>query len=85
MATTDYQFIQHYEIPLPFGKFQTSRYSLVELIPHTGRYHQLRKHMAHIFHPILGDRPHGCNQTKPPLERTIWNDHDAIARFLLGV
>ncbi len=50
------------EIPLVFGKFQTSRYSLVRLEPETGRMHQLRKHMAHIFHPIIGDRPHGCNK-----------------------
>jgi tRNA pseudouridine65 synthase len=50
------------EIPLPHGKHATSRYSLVELNPETGRMHQLRKHMAHIFHPIIGDRPHGCNK-----------------------
>jgi len=50
------------EIPLPFGKHDTSRYSLVELTPATGRMHQLRKHMAHILHPIIGDRPHGCNK-----------------------
>jgi tRNA pseudouridine65 synthase len=24
--------------------------------------HQLRKHFAHINHPIIGDRPHGCNK-----------------------
>jgi tRNA pseudouridine65 synthase len=24
--------------------------------------HQLRKHFAHIHHPIVGDRPHGCNK-----------------------
>ncbi len=50
------------EIPLPLGRHATSRYSLVELTPTTGRMHQLRKHMAHIFHPIIGDRPHGCNK-----------------------
>jgi tRNA pseudouridine65 synthase len=27
-----------------------------------GRMHQLRKHFAHIFHPIIGDRTHGCNK-----------------------
>jgi len=32
--------------------------------------HQLRKHFAHILHPIIGDRPHGCNkQNKLFLER----------------
>lgn len=50
------------ELPIPLGTHPTSRYSLVELIPTTGRMHQLRKHMAHVFHPIIGDRPHGCNK-----------------------
>lgn len=61
-AKTNYRLLEHIDIDLPFGKFETSRYSLVELKPTTGRFHQLRKHMAHIFHPILGDRPHGCNK-----------------------
>jgi len=61
-AITHYQTLERYEIPLAFGKHATSRYSLVELKPETGRYHQLRMHMAHIFHPIIGDRPHGCNK-----------------------
>lgn len=50
------------ELPYPLGKHASSRYSLVELMPTTGRMHQLRKHMAHVFHPIIGDRPHGCNK-----------------------
>jgi tRNA pseudouridine65 synthase len=32
--------------------------------------HQIRKHLAHIHHPIIGDRPHGCNkQNKLFLEK----------------
>ena len=61
-AVTYYRTLQRAEIPVSFGKFQTSRYSLVEVEPHTGRIHQIRKHFAHIFHPIIGDRPHGCNK-----------------------
>ena len=61
-AFTQLRTLRRAEIPLPFGKHDTSRYSLVELTPTTGRMHQLRKHMAHIFHPIIGDRPHGCNK-----------------------
>ncbi|WP_020600345.1 pseudouridine synthase [Spirosoma panaciterrae] len=61
-AVTNLKTLQRTEIPLPFGKHPTSRYSLVELTPTTGRMHQLRKHMAHILHPIIGDRPHGCNK-----------------------
>jgi tRNA pseudouridine65 synthase len=49
------------EIDIPSGPHQTSRYSLVEVFPETGRMHQIRKHFAHINHPILGDRPHGCH------------------------
>lgn len=50
------------EIDIPMGRYLTQRYSLVGLQPSTGRYHQLRKHMAHLRHPIIGDRPHGCNK-----------------------
>ena len=61
-AFTHLKTLRRTEIPLPFGKHKTSRYSLVALTPTTGRMHQLRKHMAHVFHPIIGDRPHGCNK-----------------------
>ncbi len=71
-ALTHYSTLQRFEIPVPFGKHKTSRYSLVEVKPETGRMHQIRKHFAHILHPIIGDRPHGCNkQNKLFLER--WN------------
>jgi len=33
--------------------------NLVELHPHTGRRHQLRKHLSEIGNPILGDRDYG--------------------------
>lgn len=61
-AKTNFVTLQQTEIPLAIGKHPTSRYSLVKANPKTGRMHQLRKHFAHIFHPIIGDRPHGCNK-----------------------
>jgi tRNA pseudouridine65 synthase len=61
-AITHFKTLSTIEIPIASGKFATSRYSLVEAKPQTGRMHQLRKHFAHIFHPIIGDRPHGCNK-----------------------
>ncbi|WP_410221567.1 pseudouridine synthase [Pedobacter sp.] len=61
-AFTMFRTLQQSEIPVEFGKHPTGRYSLVEANPKTGRMHQLRKHFAHIFHPIIGDRPHGCNK-----------------------
>ncbi len=61
-ALTNYRTIKRAELDVAFGKHSTSRYSLVEAAPATGRMHQLRKHFAHIFHPIIGDRTHGCNK-----------------------
>lgn len=58
-AVTDYLPISTIEIPVAVGKHPTARYSFIELHPHTGRKHQLRRHMKHIFHPILGDSKHG--------------------------
>ena len=61
-AFTRYTTLQRAELPISLGNHPTSRYSIVEAIPTTGRMHQLRKHFAHINHPIIGDRPHGCNK-----------------------
>lgn len=73
-AVTHYETLERTEVALPFGRHQTSRYSLVSVKPETGRMHQIRKHFAHIFHPIIGDRPHGCNkQNKLFLERFNMN------------
>jgi tRNA pseudouridine32 synthase / 23S rRNA pseudouridine746 synthase len=42
--------------------------TLVQLEPQTGRTHQLRVHMQHIGHPIIGDRLYGLNaETEPRL------------------
>lgn len=77
-AITHYECLEYFEIPVSSGKYPTSRYSLVELSPETGRFHQLRKHMAHIFHPIIGDRPHGCNK-----QNRFWKEHFHLTEMLL--
>jgi tRNA pseudouridine65 synthase len=61
-AFTSFITLQRAELDIPLGKHPTSRYSLVEATPTTGRMHQLRKHFAHVFYPIIGDRKHGCNK-----------------------
>lgn len=73
-ALTNYTTLALTEIDLPFGNFQTSRYSLVLARPQTGRMHQIRKHFAHIFHPIIGDRPHGCNKQNKLWKETFQHD-----------
>jgi tRNA pseudouridine65 synthase len=61
-AFTAYTTLKRAEIAVPFGMHETSRYSLIEARPTTGRMHQIRKHLSHVFHPIIGDRTHGCNK-----------------------
>lgn len=58
-ARTAYQRLAKVELPIPVGRYDTSRYSLLSLRPETGRRHQIRRHMKHIFHPIIGDTTHG--------------------------
>lgn len=66
-ALTYYRTLEHYELPLAQGQFASTRCALVELQPVTGRRHQLRRHMKHIAHPIIGDATHG----KGPLNRAL--------------
>lgn len=47
------------EIDIAVHPYNSARYSLVELIPKTGRIHQLRIHMNKISHPIVGDYKYG--------------------------
>lgn len=58
-ALTHYHTLAQTELPFAVGRYSTSRYSLVALNPKTGRKHQLRRHMKHIYHPIIGDTTHG--------------------------
>lgn len=59
-AVTHWQSLAQIELPFAVSKkHDTSRYSLVRLIPETGRKHQLRRHMRHLFHHIVGDTSHG--------------------------
>lgn len=70
-AVTDYKHLAGVEMPYPAGKYQTARYSLVQLWPQTGRKHQLRRHMKHLFHPIMGDTNYGdLHQNRALTENT---------------
>lgn len=77
-AQTSFRLLATSEIDIPSGQFPTSRYSLVEANPLTGRMHQLRRHFAHIFYPIIGDRPHGCNK-----QNKFWKDTYQMDTMLL--
>jgi len=77
-AQTRFAALERYELPLPYGGFPATRCALVELQPLTGRRHQLRRHMKHIAHPIIGDATHG----KGPLNRAV-AEHLGMQRLWL--
>jgi tRNA pseudouridine65 synthase len=58
-AVTAYERLCTVELPIPVSRYATARYSLVRLRPETGRKHQLRRHMKHLLHPIVGDTKYG--------------------------
>jgi tRNA pseudouridine65 synthase len=66
-AQSHFATLRHFELPLPQQSFASTRCAELALEPLTGRRHQLRRHMKHIAHPILGDATHG----KGPLNRGV--------------
>jgi len=58
-AVTEYRRLAVVELPHPVGRYATARYSLVKASPLTGRSHQIRRHLKHIFHPVIGDTAYG--------------------------
>ncbi|MGD9330021.1 MAG: pseudouridine synthase [Desulfobacterales bacterium] len=61
-ALTRYLRLDAVELPVAVGRYATARYSLVRAAPATGRMHQIRRHMAHLDHPIVNDRQYGDNK-----------------------
>ena len=58
-ARTRFRRLAAVELPHAVDRYPTSRYALVELFPETGRRHQIRRHLKHIAHPIIGDATYG--------------------------
>ena len=58
-AITAYTPLATVETDIAVGRYATSRYSLIELKPETGRKHQLRRHMHHLDHHMIGDVNYG--------------------------
>ncbi len=65
-------------IPYYVDRYPVTRYSLVELTPKTGRKHQLRRHMKHISHHIVGDTKHGRGE-----HNKFFRERFGINRLLL--
>ena len=70
-------------------------FSLVCAIPHTGRMHQIRVHLAHIGHAVVGDKIYGPNEDNyltfiktgwtPELDRSLLLPRHALHSAVLRV
>ena len=58
-ARTHYRQLATVEVPIALGRYPQQRYALVLAEPESGRFRQIRKHLAHIHHPVIGDCQHG--------------------------
>lgn len=64
-AITHYTKLAQIEIPIAVSRYPTSRYSLLNVFPKTGRMHQIRRHLAKERHYLIGDKRHGdCKHNK---------------------
>jgi tRNA pseudouridine65 synthase len=79
-ACTRLRCLQQVEIPFPSGAHSTTRLSLVEAFPETGRRHQIRRHLRGLNHPIVGDTRHGDRH----LNRLLREHYDFHALALLA-
>lgn len=78
-ALTAYKCLAKSEINAAIGlKYKTARFSLIEACPRSGRRHQIRKHFAHIDHPIIGDKRHGDVK-----QNTYFREHFKMDRMCL--
>ncbi|MDR2871152.1 MAG: pseudouridylate synthase [Xanthomonadaceae bacterium] len=58
-ATTHFQRLATGSLPIPSSGFPTSRYALLRCEPVTGRFRQIRRHLKHASHHLIGDTSHG--------------------------
>ncbi len=77
-AITHFQRLAVAEIPYSVDKYPTSRYALMLLAPVTGRQHQLRRHMKHLSHPIIGDPKYGKS-----VHNHFFEKHFGVRRLFL--
>ncbi len=58
-AVTRFSRLATAELAMPSAGFDTSRYALLRAQPQTGRFRQIRRHLKHLSHHLIGDSSHG--------------------------
>jgi len=77
-AVTTWRVLATATVPIELGRYPEQRYALIEASPQTGRYRQIRKHMHHVSHHIVGDTSHGRGD-----HNRLWRMHFGVHRLLL--
>lgn len=77
-ARTHYQRLATIEVPIALGRYPQQRYALLLASPESGRFRQIRKHLAHIHHPVIGDCQHGRGD-----HNRLYKQHFGCHRMLL--
>ena len=77
-ALTRWRTLATATVPIALGRYPEQRYALVEALPDTGRYRQIRKHLHHVSHHIVGDTSHGRGD-----HNRLWRSHFGVHRLLL--
>jgi RluA family pseudouridine synthase len=72
-ALTEYETLSRTDVPIPVGPHNSARYSLVKINLKTGRMHQIRRHFAHIRHPVMGDSKYGDGRQNKMLREKFHN------------
>ena len=78
-ARTHYRRLATVELPYAVDRYPSTRYALLDLVPETGRKHQLRRHLKHIAHPIIGDATYGKGR-----HNRFFAEHFGCGRLLLA-
>ncbi|GAB2885554.1 tRNA pseudouridine(65) synthase TruC [Uliginosibacterium flavum] len=78
-AITRFERLTTVELPIAVDRYPTSRYALLRLHPETGRRHQIRRHLKHIAHPVIGDSTHGKG-----IHNRMFAEHFGCQRMLLA-
>ncbi|MEO5830570.1 MAG: pseudouridine synthase [Rhodanobacter sp.] len=77
-ARTRYRRLATIQVPIELGRYPDQRYALVLAEPESGRFRQIRKHLAHIHHPVIGDCQHGRGD-----HNRLYKQHFGCHRMLL--
>lgn len=78
-AVTEYSCLQKFTIPIQSDRFPTTRCSLVEARPRTGRFHQIRRHLSGINCPVIGDTSHGDSR-----QNRFFREQFSVSRLMLA-